>query len=114
MSCSTLCYPECRAAPHSPVSGSCNEPCVRQCPDSKVLIRQSPFVTTLPGPILTFGAPVVRPAFEGSFGLGRLYGSEGCYRGLYGLGGLGGYWRGYGGLCRSLAHKGSFSLSPIN
>uniref|UniRef100_A0A8C3PEF5 Keratin n=1 Tax=Chrysemys picta bellii TaxID=8478 RepID=A0A8C3PEF5_CHRPI len=69
MSCSSLCYPECGVARPSPVSGSCNEPCVRQCPDSEVVIRPSPVVVTLPGPILsTFpqqsevaavGAPVV-------------------------------------------------------
>uniref|UniRef100_A0A8C3FD36 Keratin n=1 Tax=Chrysemys picta bellii TaxID=8478 RepID=A0A8C3FD36_CHRPI len=53
MSCSSLSYPECGVARPSPVSGSCNEPCVRQCPDSEVVIRPSPVVVTLPGPILS-------------------------------------------------------------
>uniref|UniRef100_A0A452HBY7 Keratin n=1 Tax=Gopherus agassizii TaxID=38772 RepID=A0A452HBY7_9SAUR len=69
MSCSSLSYPECGVARPSPVSGSCNEPCVRQCPDSEVIIQPSPVVITLPGPILSsfpqqsevgaVGAPVV-------------------------------------------------------
>uniref|UniRef100_A0A674K2C7 Keratin n=1 Tax=Terrapene triunguis TaxID=2587831 RepID=A0A674K2C7_9SAUR len=98
MSCSSLCYPECGVARPSPVSGSCNEPCVRQCPDSEVLIRPSPVAVTLPGPILsTFpqqsevgavGAPVVGAGYGGSFG------------GYGGLCGYGGYGRKYrGGYC---------------
>ncbi|CAM5086423.1 unnamed protein product, partial [Eretmochelys imbricata] len=76
MTFSGLCYPECGVARPSPVTGSCNEPCVRQCPDSEVLIRPSPVVVTLPGPILSnfpqqsgvgaVGAPVVEPGFGGS------------------------------------------------
>uniref|UniRef100_A0A8C3T903 Keratin n=1 Tax=Chelydra serpentina TaxID=8475 RepID=A0A8C3T903_CHESE len=101
MSCSSLCYPECGVARPSPVSGSCNEPCVRQCPDSEVVIRPSPVVITLPGPILSnfpqhsgvgaVGAPVVGPGNGGSFGLGGLSSYGGRYGGLYGYGGLGGY-----------------------
>ncbi|CAM5174634.1 unnamed protein product, partial [Eretmochelys imbricata] len=110
MSCSSLCYPECGVARPSPVSGSFNEPCVRQCPDSEVVIRPSPVVVTIPGPILSnfpqqsevaaVGAPVVGAGYGGSFGLGGLYGYGGRYSGLYGLGGLGGYGGhyGYGGL----------------
>uniref|UniRef100_A0A8C4VU15 Beta-keratin-like protein n=1 Tax=Gopherus evgoodei TaxID=1825980 RepID=A0A8C4VU15_9SAUR len=115
MSCSSLSYPECGVARPSPVSGSCNEPCVRQCPDSEVLIQPSPVVVTIPGPILsTFpqqsevgavGAPVVGSGYGGSFGLGGLYGYGGPYGGLYGsggrygYGGLSGYAGRYGGLC---------------
>ncbi|XP_039369503.1 claw keratin-like [Mauremys reevesii] len=111
MSCSSLCYPECGVARPSAVSGSCNEPCVRQCPDSEVIIRPSPVAVTIPGPILsTFpqhsevgavGAPVVGPGYGGSFGYGGLNGYGGAYGGLYGYGGLGGYGGhyGYGGLC---------------
>uniref|UniRef100_A0A8C8S8K6 Keratin n=1 Tax=Pelusios castaneus TaxID=367368 RepID=A0A8C8S8K6_9SAUR len=69
------------------INGTCNEPCVRQCPDSEVVIRPSPVLVTLPGPVMcTFpqhsrvgamGAPGVGPGFGGSFGLGG-------YGGLYG------------------------------
>ncbi|CAM4693317.1 unnamed protein product, partial [Lepidochelys olivacea] len=109
MSCSSLCYPECGVARPSPVSGSYNEPCVRQCPDSEVVIRPSPVVVTIPGPILSnfpqqsevgaVGAPVVGAGYGGSFGLGGLYSSGGLYGGLYGSAGLGGYGAlgGYGG-----------------
>ncbi|XP_043364442.1 claw keratin-like [Dermochelys coriacea] len=115
MTFSSLCYPECRVAWPCPVTGSCNEPCVRQCPDSEMVIRPSPVVVTLPGPILSnfsqhngmgaIGAPVVRPSFGGSLGLGGLYGHGSHYGGLYGLGGLYGYGGryGYGGL---LGHGG--------
>ncbi|CAM4503344.1 unnamed protein product, partial [Caretta caretta] len=109
MTFSGLCYPECGVARPSPVTGSCNLPCVRQCPDSEVVIRPSPVVVTLPGPILSnfpqhsgvgaIGAPVVGPGFGGSFGPGGLYGYGGRYGGWYGLGGYGDYggpW-GYGG-----------------
>uniref|UniRef100_A0A8C3IFF5 Keratin n=1 Tax=Chrysemys picta bellii TaxID=8478 RepID=A0A8C3IFF5_CHRPI len=107
MTFSSLCYPECGVARPSPVTGSCNEPCVRQCQDSQVVIRPSPVVVTLPGPIMsnfpqhsavgTVGAPVVGAGFGGSYGLGGLNGSGGQYGGLSGLGGYGGY----GGLCGS-------------
>ncbi|XP_050776443.1 claw keratin-like [Gopherus flavomarginatus] len=117
MTFSSLWYPECGVARPSPVTGSSNEPCVRQCPDSKVVIRPSAVVVTLPGPILSnfpqqsevaaIGAPVVGASFRGSFGLGGLYGYGGHYGALYGLGRLGGYrglysYRGllgHGGYC---------------
>ncbi|CAM4693254.1 unnamed protein product, partial [Lepidochelys olivacea] len=77
MSCSSLYYPECGVARPSPVSGSFNEPCVRQCPDSEIVIRPSPVVVTIPGPILSnfpqqsevaaVGAPVVGAGYGGSF-----------------------------------------------
>ncbi|XP_043355780.1 claw keratin-like [Dermochelys coriacea] len=110
MTFSSLCYPDCGVARPSPVTGSCNEPCVRQCPDSEVLIRPSPVVVTLPGPSLSnfpqhsgvgaIGAPVVGPGFGGSLGHEGLYGYVDPYGGLYGLGGYGGYGGcyGYGGL----------------
>ncbi|CAM4485002.1 unnamed protein product, partial [Lepidochelys olivacea] len=102
MSFSSLCNPECGVARPSPITGSYNVPCVRQCPDSEVLIRPSPVVVTLPGPILStfpqhtgvgaIGAPVVEAGFGGSFGLGGLYGSGGHYGGLSGLGGIWWLW----------------------
>ncbi|KFP51237.1 Feather keratin Cos1-1/Cos1-3/Cos2-1, partial [Cathartes aura] len=36
-----------------PRAHSCNEPCVRQCQNSTVVIEPSPVVVTLPGPILS-------------------------------------------------------------
>uniref|UniRef100_A0A452HGD1 Keratin n=1 Tax=Gopherus agassizii TaxID=38772 RepID=A0A452HGD1_9SAUR len=111
MTVSSLCYPECWVARPSPVTGTCNEPCVRQCPDSEVLIRPSPVVVTLHGSILsTFpqhsvvgavGAPLIGAGLGGSFINGGLYGYGGPYGGSYGLGGYGGYGSrsGYGGLC---------------
>uniref|UniRef100_K7G2V4 Keratin n=1 Tax=Pelodiscus sinensis TaxID=13735 RepID=K7G2V4_PELSI len=103
-----LCYPECGVARPSPVSGTCNEPCVRQCPDSEVVIRPSPVAVTLPGPVLsTFpqqsevaavGEPVVGAGYGGSFANGGLYGYGGRYGGLFGYGGYGyGGRYGYGG-----------------
>ncbi|XP_044883673.1 claw keratin-like [Mauremys mutica] len=115
MTCSSLCYPECGVARPCPVTGTCNEPCVRQCQDSEVIIRPSPVVVTIPGPILSnfpqhsavgaVGAPVVGPGYGGSFGWG---GYGGHYGGLYGLGGYGGYGGhyGYGGLCGYGGHCG--------
>uniref|UniRef100_A0A674J9B8 Keratin n=1 Tax=Terrapene triunguis TaxID=2587831 RepID=A0A674J9B8_9SAUR len=103
---SSLCYPECGAARPCPVTGSCNEPCVRPCQDSEVVIKPSPVVMTLPGPIMShypqesvvgaLGSPVVGPGFGGSFGHGGLYGYGGRYGGWYGLGGYGGYCGPYG------------------
>ncbi|NXH47596.1 KRFB protein, partial [Dicaeum eximium] len=52
MSCYTLCRPFLLCGP-CPLASSCNEPCVRQCQDSTVIIEPSPVVVTLPGPILS-------------------------------------------------------------
>uniref|UniRef100_A0A8C8RZ35 Keratin n=1 Tax=Pelusios castaneus TaxID=367368 RepID=A0A8C8RZ35_9SAUR len=83
MACSSLSYPECVVARPAPVTGTCNEPCVRQCPDSEVVITSSPVVVTIPGPILSsfpqqsdagaVGALVVGGGYGGTFGLGGLY-----------------------------------------
>ncbi|XP_033929308.1 feather beta keratin-like [Melopsittacus undulatus] len=47
------CYDLCRPCGPTPLANSCNEPCVRQCQDSRVVIQPSPVVVTLPGPILS-------------------------------------------------------------
>uniref|UniRef100_K7GAI5 Keratin n=1 Tax=Pelodiscus sinensis TaxID=13735 RepID=K7GAI5_PELSI len=127
MTFSSLCYPECGVARPSPISISCNEPCVRQCPDSHVTIIPTPVDVTLPGPILethpqqsTVGAvedPALGVGYGSSLGLGGLgdnggfYGLNmgGRYGGLFGYGGYGyggrygygGYpgFYGYGGYC---------------
>ncbi|NXW38558.1 KRF4 protein, partial [Phaetusa simplex] len=52
MSCYDQCLP-CRPCGPTPLANSCNEPCVRQCQNSTVIIEPSPVVVTLPGPILS-------------------------------------------------------------
>ncbi|XP_032938753.1 feather keratin 4-like [Catharus ustulatus] len=51
MSCYERCPPT--SCGPTPLANSCNEPCVRQCQDSTVVIQPSPVVVTLPGPILS-------------------------------------------------------------
>uniref|UniRef100_A0A8C3KU31 Keratin n=1 Tax=Chrysolophus pictus TaxID=9089 RepID=A0A8C3KU31_CHRPC len=53
MSCSSLCASACGVAAPAPLADSCNEPCVRQCPDSTVVIQPPATVVTFPGPILS-------------------------------------------------------------
>ncbi|NWW51673.1 KRF4 protein, partial [Pedionomus torquatus] len=52
MSCYDQCQP-CQTCGPTPLANSCNEPCVRQCQDSTVVIQLSPVVVTLPVPILS-------------------------------------------------------------
>ncbi|GAB0199303.1 feather keratin Cos2-3-like [Grus japonensis] len=52
MSCYSQCLP-CQPCGPTPLANSCNEPCVRQCQNSTVVIEPSPVVVTLPGPILS-------------------------------------------------------------
>ncbi|XP_064896018.1 feather keratin Cos2-3 isoform X2 [Columba livia] len=52
MSCCNPCVP-CQPCGPTPLANSCNEPCVRQCQNSTVVIEPSPVVVTLPGPILS-------------------------------------------------------------
>ncbi|XP_068030943.1 claw keratin-like [Anomalospiza imberbis] len=100
MSCSSLCVPSCGVATPAPLADSSNEPCVRQCPDSTVVIQPPASVVTFPGPILSSfpqqsvvgsaGAPYVGAGSGGAFG------SRAGYGALGGLGGFGGYG-GFGG-----------------
>ncbi|XP_035422832.2 feather keratin Cos2-3-like [Cygnus atratus] len=55
MSCYNQCLPclPCQPCGPTPLANSCNEPCVRQCQNSNVVIEPSPVVVTLPGPILS-------------------------------------------------------------
>ncbi|XP_068025129.1 scale keratin-like isoform X1 [Melanerpes formicivorus] len=131
MSCYELCPTSaCGLSRPQPLADSCNQPCVRQCPDSSALIQPPPVVVTFPGPILSSfpqesvvgsaGAPVL----GSSGGYGRLggyggYGSLGYGSlgyggyGSLGYGGLGGYgcW-GYGGLSGYGKSLGSSYCSP--
>ncbi|XP_064588553.1 claw keratin-like isoform X2 [Zonotrichia leucophrys gambelii] len=111
MSCSSLCVPTCGVATPAPLADTCNEPCVRQCPDSTVVIQPPASVVTFPGPILSSfpqqsavgsaGAPYVGAGSGGAFGSRGGYGGYGALGGYGGYGGRGGYggWGcgGYGG-----------------
>ncbi|XP_041265888.1 claw keratin-like [Onychostruthus taczanowskii] len=91
MSC---CVPSCGVATPAPLADTSNEPCVRQCPDSTVVIQPPAPVVTFPGPILSSfpqrsavgsaGAPYVGTGSGGAFG------SRGGSGGLGGFGGFGG------------------------
>ncbi|XP_030329969.1 claw keratin-like [Strigops habroptila] len=105
MSCSSLCAPSCGVAAPCPLADTTNEPCVRQCPSSSVVIQPPATVVTFPGPILSSfpqhsavgsaGVPAIAGGSGGSFGGRGGYGGSGGYGGYGGLGGYGGYG-GYG------------------
>ncbi|XP_056366758.1 claw keratin-like [Oenanthe melanoleuca] len=91
MSCSSLCVPSCGVTAPAPLADTCNEACVRQCPDSTVVIQPPASVVTFPGPILSsfsqqssVGSAGV-PYVGGGFG-----GSAGRRGGSGGFGGFGG------------------------
>ncbi|NXA57483.1 KRCL protein, partial [Nothocercus julius] len=81
----------CGVATPAPLADSCNEPCVRQCPDSTVVIQPPASVVTLPGPILSSfpqssivgsqGVPAVGTPFGGTFGSSGALGGRGGYLG---------------------------------
>ncbi|XP_054023490.1 feather beta keratin-like [Dryobates pubescens] len=99
------CYDRCRPCGPTPLANSCNEPCVRQCQDSRVFIQPSPVLVTLPGPILTSfpqstavgsssgaalgtelnaqGVPISSGAFGYGYGLAGLGNGCGAARGCY-------------------------------
>ncbi|XP_065605003.1 claw keratin-like [Cyrtonyx montezumae] len=114
MSCSSLCAPACGVAAPTPLADSYNEACVRQCPDSTVLIQPPASMITFPGPILSSfpqssvvgsaGVPAIGAGLGGSFGRGAGFGG---YGGLGGYGGYGGFGScGFGGLGRGLRSFG--------
>ncbi|NXA82501.1 KRSC protein, partial [Thryothorus ludovicianus] len=76
-----LCPPRSGVAVPQPMAESCNEPCVRQCPDSSALIQPPAVVVTFPGPIVSsFPQQAVvgsagAPAFGGSLSFGGLSGA---------------------------------------
>ncbi|XP_065605016.1 claw keratin-like [Cyrtonyx montezumae] len=113
MSCSSLCAPACGVAAPTPLADSSNEACVRQCPDSTVLIQPPASVITFPGPILSSfpqssvvgsaGVPAIGAGLGGSFGRGAGFG----YGGLGGYGSYGGLGScGFGGRGRGLRSFG--------
>ncbi|XP_005512846.2 claw keratin [Columba livia] len=107
MSCSSLCVPSCGVAAPAPLADTTNEPCVRQCPDSTVVIQPPAVMVTHPGPILSSfpqhsvvgsaGAPGVGGGYGGTFGGRGGFGGLGGY-GAYGLYGGSGLYGGYGAL----------------
>ncbi|XP_075000643.1 feather beta keratin-like [Calonectris borealis] len=96
------CYDLCRPCGPTPLANSCNEPCVRQCEDSHVIIQPSTVQVTLPGPILssfpqntTVGSTTSAavgsalssqgvPVSSGTFGYGYGLGGLGCFGGRRG------------------------------
>ncbi|NXJ58535.1 KRF4 protein, partial [Spizaetus tyrannus] len=76
MSCYNQCLP-CRPCGPTPLANSCNEPCVRQCQDSTVVIEPSPVVVTLPGPILSSFPQNTVVGFSTSAAIGSILSSEG-------------------------------------
>ncbi|POI18514.1 hypothetical protein CIB84_017743, partial [Bambusicola thoracicus] len=70
---------------------SCNEPCVRQCQDSQVVIQPSTVVVTLPGPILSSFPQNTAVGSSSSAAVGSALSAQGVAisSGGFGFGGLG-------------------------
>ncbi|XP_032839238.2 feather beta keratin [Tyto alba] len=90
------CYDLCRPCGPTPLANSCNEPCVRQCQDSRVVIQPSPVVVTLPGPILSSFPQNTAVGSTTSAAVGSILSAEGVpiNSGGFGLSGLGGRYYG--------------------
>ncbi|XP_048144814.1 feather keratin 1-like [Corvus hawaiiensis] len=93
------CYDLCRPCGPTPLANSCNEPCVRQCQDSRVVIQPSPVVVTLPGPILSSFPQNTAVGSSTSAAVGSILSESGVPInsggvGLSGLSGLGGRYCG--------------------
>ncbi|XP_074020627.1 feather beta keratin-like isoform X1 [Numenius arquata] len=93
------CYDLCRPCGPTPLANSCNEPCVRQCQDSRVVIQPSPVVVTLPGPILSSFPQNTAVGSTTSAAVGSILSEEGVpiSSGGFNLSGLGGRY--YGRRC---------------
>ncbi|XP_054080770.1 feather keratin 1-like [Rissa tridactyla] len=94
MSCYSPCLPcqPCQPCGPTPLANSCNEPCVRQCQDSTVVIQPSPVVVTLPGPILSSFPQNTAVGNSTSAAVGSVLSSAGVpiSSGGFGLSGLSG------------------------
>uniref|UniRef100_A0A8V1AL19 Keratin n=2 Tax=Gallus gallus TaxID=9031 RepID=A0A8V1AL19_CHICK len=90
------CFDLCRPCGPTPLANSCNEPCVRQCQDSRVVIEPSPVVVTLPGPILSSFPQNTAVGSSTSAAVGSILSEEGVpiSSGGFGLSGLGGRFSG--------------------
>ncbi|XP_065509784.1 feather beta keratin-like isoform X1 [Caloenas nicobarica] len=93
------CYDLCRPCGPTPLANSCNEPCVRQCQDSRVIIEPSPVVVTLPGPILSSFPQNTAVGSSTSAAVGSILSEQGVpiNSGGFNLSGLGGRY--YGRRC---------------
>ncbi|XP_059686173.1 feather beta keratin-like [Gavia stellata] len=93
MSCYNQCLPclPCQPCGPTPLANSCNEPCVRQCQDSTVVIEPPPVVVTLPGPILSSFPQSTAVGSSTSAAVGSILSSEGVpiSSGGFGLSGFG-------------------------
>ncbi|XP_009872234.1 PREDICTED: feather beta keratin-like [Apaloderma vittatum] len=87
MSCYNSCLP-CRPCGPTPLANSCNEPCVQQCQDSRVVIQPSPVVVTLPGPILSSFPQNTAVGNSTSAAVGSILSSEGESNQFSGISGL--------------------------
>ncbi|OXB79862.1 UNVERIFIED_CONTAM: hypothetical protein H355_004823 [Colinus virginianus] len=85
------CFDLCRPCGPTPLANSCNEPCVRQCQDSRVVIQPSPVVVTLPGPILSSFPQNTAVGSSTSAAVGSILSQEGVpiSSGGFGISGLG-------------------------
>ncbi|XP_032038938.1 feather keratin 1-like [Aythya fuligula] len=92
------CYDICRPCGPTPLANSCNEPCVRQCEDSRVVIQPPTVLVTLPGPILSSFPQNTAVGSSASAAVGSNLSAQGVpiSSGDFGGFGLGGF--GLGGL----------------
>ncbi|XP_059692262.1 feather keratin-like [Gavia stellata] len=88
------CYDLCRPCGPTPLANSCNEPCVRQCEDSRVVIQPSTVLVTLPGPILSSFPQNTAVGSSSSAAVGNILSSQGVPVSSGGFG----YGYGFGGL----------------
>ncbi|NXN34788.1 KRFB protein, partial [Rhinoptilus africanus] len=90
------CYDLCRPCGPTPLANSCNEPCVRQCQDSRVVIQPSPVVVTLPGPILSSFPQNTAVGSSASAAVGSILSEDGVpiNSGGFNLSGFGGRYFG--------------------
>ncbi|OXB52820.1 hypothetical protein ASZ78_009686 [Callipepla squamata] len=85
------CYNSCSPCGPTPLANSCNEPCVRQCQDSQVVIQPPAVLVTLPGPILSSFPQNTAVGSSSSAAVGSALSSQGVAisSGGFGFGGLG-------------------------
>ncbi|XP_039942987.1 feather keratin 1-like [Hirundo rustica] len=90
MSCYSPCRP-CQPCGPTPLANSCNEPCVRQCQDSTVVIEPPAVLVTLPGPILSSFPQNTAVGSSTSAAVGNVLSSQGVpiNSGGFGLSGFG-------------------------
>ncbi|XP_066846934.1 feather beta keratin-like [Anser cygnoides] len=92
------CYDICRPCGPTPLANSCNEPCVRQCEDSRVVIQPPAVLVTLPGPILSSFPQNTAVGSSASAAVGSNLSAQGVPISSGGFGGFGLGGFGLGGL----------------